>query len=289
MIIDATFLMVVSGVSLLGGLSGALGCFAFLKRQSLLADAISHAALPGIALMFLMTHTNNPVLLLFGGMIAGLCGTLLVELIIAQTTLKKDTALGFVLSVFFGFGLVLLTVIQKKSVAQQAILNKFLFGNAATLLIADLQLILIIALIVLFFITLFWKEFTALIFDPIFCKSIHWHTTFLHIFLTILLVTAIVVGLQTVGVILMSSMFIAPSAAARQWVNDFFAMVLLAGLLGSFSSIIGVIISCSYNNMPTGPMIVIVVSGAVLISVFFAPQRGIIWQFVRKKWKKVNS
>ncbi len=275
---DYTLVTVLSGTALLGLTAGVLGCFAFLRKQSLLADAISHAALPGIALTFLLTHSKNPSVLLCGGAIAGGIGTLLVTLITHKTTLKNDTALGFVLSVFFGLGLVLLTVVQKSAIAEQAVLNKFLFGNAATLLRDEVFVIGIVGGAILLCVTVLWKEFKVITFDPLFARTINYPVVILESVLTMLLVLAIVIGLQTVGVVLMSTLFVAPAAAARQWTSCLSKMVLLAGLFGAFSGVVGSVISSTVAHIPTGPMIVVVMRSMVVVSLLAAPHRGLLWQ-----------
>src|SRR5579863_8856565 len=167
--VDYTLLLVLQGAALLGITAGMLGSFALLRQQSLLGDAISHAALPGIVVMFLCTHSKNPWVLLTGGAVVGSFGTWIVNSVLAQTTLKKDAVLGILLSVFFGLGLVLMTIAQKYSIAEQAILNKFLFGNVATLLPVDIFVIKIIAIAIMSIMILFWKELTLYVFDPVFC------------------------------------------------------------------------------------------------------------------------
>jgi ABC-type Mn2+/Zn2+ transport system permease subunit len=138
---DYTLRTVAAGAATLGLMSGALGSFAVLRRQSLLGDAVAHAALPGIALAFLITGSRETWALTIGAAILGWVGALLVIAIRRTTRIKEDTALGLVLSVFFGFGLLLLTFIQKRPNSSQAGLDKFLFGQAATLLISDVWLI----------------------------------------------------------------------------------------------------------------------------------------------------
>src|SRR5579864_954279 len=167
MIGDYTALLVVQGAALLGMIAGMVGVFALLRQQSLLGDALSHAALPGIVIMFLITHSKNSWILLMGGAMAGIVGTGMVHYVLTRTTLKKDAVLGIVLSVFFGFGLVLMTVAQKYAVADQAILNKFLFGNVAILLPEDVMIIAAIAAFVVCVMLLFWKEFFLYTFDPV--------------------------------------------------------------------------------------------------------------------------
>jgi len=112
---DYTLRTVLLGSALVGIVAGILGCFAVLKKQSLLGDAISHAALPGVALAFLFTLSKHPLVLLIGALIAGWLGTFLVISITENTHIKKDAALGIVLSVFFGFGIFLLASYCKKS------------------------------------------------------------------------------------------------------------------------------------------------------------------------------
>jgi manganese/zinc/iron transport system permease protein len=267
-----TLIIVCIGTMLLGITAGALGVFALLRKQSLLGDTISHAALPGIALMFLATHSRNPLILILGGSIAGCIGTILMLVITRLTKLKQDTVLGIILSVFFGIGLVLMTVIQKYAIPHQSILNKFLFGSASTLIVEDVYAMALIAIFTLFFLALFWKEFTLLTFDPAYAHACGYPVVMLDIGLTILMVLAISLGLQTVGVVLMSAMLIAPAAAAYQWTTRLSSMVLLASLIGALSSFTGSLISSWYTHIPTGPMIVVLLSTFVLISFFCAPR-----------------
>ena len=124
---DYTVRTVSLGAAILGLVSGVLGSFAVLRRQSLLGDAISHAALPGIALAFLLTRSKAPLVLVLGAIASGWIGTLAVIEIVRNSRIKHDSALGLVLSVFFGLGLVLLTIIQRMPDATQAGLDKFLF------------------------------------------------------------------------------------------------------------------------------------------------------------------
>jgi manganese/zinc/iron transport system permease protein len=270
-----TLFLVLQGAILLGITSGALGAFALLRQQSLLGDAISHAALPGIVMMFLFTHTKNPWILLCGGAIAGIIGVMCMNYICAHTKLKKDAILGIILSVFFGLGLVLMTVAQKIPVASQAVLNKFLFGNIATILVQDVLLIAIISSLIACVLMLFWKECSMYIFDATFTRTIGFNVKIIETILTILLVLAIVIGLQTVGVVLMSTMLIAPAAAARQWTYKLGCMMLLAGFFGGFSAAVGVCISSAVDHVPTGPAIVVVASMIVFFSLICAPSRGV--------------
>ena len=280
---DYTLRTVALGAAALGLASGALGSFAVLRKQSLLGDAISHAALPGIALAFLLTGSKAPLVLVLGAAIAGWIGTLMVMRVVGTTRVKEDSALGIVLSVFFGFGLVLLTYVQKQPDASQAGLDRFLFGQAATLLQRDVLLIAGLGAAVLAVAALFWKEFKLLAFDPDFAASLGFPVRLLDVLLTSTLVVAIVIGLQTVGVVLMSAMVVAPAAAARQWTDRLGRMVLLAGGFGALAGVAGAVLSSMAERVPTGPTIVLCLTALVLVSLAFAPNRGLVWGWARER------
>jgi manganese/zinc/iron transport system permease protein len=279
---DYTLRTVALGAAALGATSGALGSYAVLRKQSLLGDAISHAALPGIALAFLLTGSKAPLVLVLGAAVAGWLGTLLVMRIVNATRVKEDSALGIVLSVFFGFGLVLLTYIQKRPDASQAGLDRFLFGQAATLLQRDVVMISILGALALAVAAAFWKEFKLLSFDPDYAASLGYPVRWLDVLLTSVLVLSIVIGLQTVGVVLMSAMVVAPAAAARQWTDRMGTMVVLAGILGALSGVSGAVISSLGQHVPTGPTIVLCMTAVVLVSLALAPNRGLVWESVRQ-------
>ncbi len=258
-----------------------LGSFAVLRKQSLLGDAISHAALPGIAIAFLITGTKETNVLLIGALISGLVGAFWIRGITKNTHLKSDTALGLILSLFFGFGMLLLTFIQKQPNANQSGLDKFLFGQAATLLARDVWFMAIVTGICLIILVLFWKEFKLLLFDADYTKTLGFNTKFIDILITSFIVLAIVLGLQTVGVVLMSAMLLAPAAAARQWTNSLSVMVILAAIFGAFAGVVGTGISASQDNLSTGPVIVLVATVFVIFSFIFSPSRGLLFRQIR--------
>lgn len=278
---DYTLRTITLGTAVLGAICGMLGSFAVLRKQSLLGDAISHAALPGIAIAFLIIETKNSSIFLLGALISGLIGTFWIRGIIKKTHLKSDTALGLILSLFFGFGMLLLTYIQKMPNANQAGLESYLFGQAATLLESDVWLMVVITGISLIIVLLFWKELKLLLFDADYTKTLGFNPKFLDILITSFIVIAIVLGLQTVGVVLMSAMLLAPAAAARQWTNSLGIMVTLAAIFGAFSGVIGTAISASNSNLSTGPVIVLVASVFVLVSFIFSPGRGLLFREIR--------
>ncbi|MCE9531934.1 MAG: metal ABC transporter permease [Planctomycetes bacterium] len=268
---NSTLVLVSLGTALLGFVSGALGSFAVLRRQSLLGDALSHAALPGIAIAFLF-FGKAPILFIVGAALAGWVATLVVSRIVRHSRVPFDSALGGSLAVFFGFGLVLMTYIRKNNInhASEVGLERYLYGQAATMLEADVRAIAIMGGISLLILMLFWKEMKLLSFDPEYGASLGYPMRLLDLLLTGLLVIAIVIGLQSVGVVLMSALIVAPAAAARQWSNRLGIMVLLAACFGAASGIMGTVLSDELSGpgriVPTGPTIVLCAIGFVILS-----------------------
>ncbi len=271
---DYTFQVVALGAALLGMTSGLIGSFAVLRRQSLLGDVVSHAALPGIAAVFLMTGTKDTVWLLIGALCSGLAATGFIIGVVRYSRVKFDTALALGMSVFFGLGLVLLTYVQKIPNANQAGLQRFIFGQAAVLLKSDILVIAVTGAVLLALTLLFWKEFKLLSFDPEFARSLGLPTRSLNVLLSAMTVAAIIAGLQTVGVILMSAMLVAPAVAARQWTNRLGVMVGLAALFGAVSGVAGTLASSALPKLPAGPAIVVAADVLVLISLALGRARS---------------
>lgn len=278
---DYTLRVVALGSGVLGAAAGALGSFAYLRRQSLVGDALSHAALPGIALVFLLTGTKAPLPIMLGAALAGWIATLAVRLVVRRSRVPYDSALGMALAVFFGFGLVLLTAIQKRPDAAQAGLESFLFGQAASLLREDVVVMSILGAGCLIVVGVLWKEFKLLSFDSEFGDSIGRPMRRLDGLFTLLLVVAVVIGLRTVGVVLMSAMVVAPAAAARQLTDRLAPMVVIAAAIGVISGVSGAVLSSVIPRLPTGPTIVLVLSSIVVLSLVFAPGRGLLWRWIR--------
>lgn len=274
---------VLIGATLLGALGGTLGSFALLRRQSLLGDALAHAALPGVCIAFLITGTKSPLPLFAGALAAGLLGSLLILATVRWSRIKEDSAIGIVLSVFFGVGIVLLTFIQKLPAGNQSGLDKYLFGQAATLVEDDLKVMAVLGTIVVALVLIFYKELKLLSFDPGFGSSLGLPMRRLEILLTLLLVVVVVVGLQTVGVVLIVATLITPAAAARQWTDRLGAMLLLSAGIGAASGAVGSLASASLSRLPTGPVIVLVSSSILIVSLLLAPRRGILWARLRER------
>jgi manganese/zinc/iron transport system permease protein len=280
---DYTLRVVALGAATLGVVAGALGTFAVLRRQALVGDAISHAALPGIALAYLVTGDKGSLALMIGAAITGFLAVLLVGAVVRTTRVKQDAALGIWLSVFFGVGLVLLTYLQRRPDASQAGLDRFLFGQAATLLQEDVMTMALAGALALAVMLVLWKELKLLAFDPEFGSTLGLRMRLVDVVLTGLLVVAIVIGLQTVGAVLMASMIVAPAAAARQWTDRLGLMTVLAAAFGALAGVLGAVASAEVSHLPTGPTIVVVVTVIVAISLLAAPRRGLVAQAVRAR------
>lgn len=286
LLFDYTLRTVALGAAVLGIVAGALGAFAMLRRQSLLGDAMSHAALPGVVLIFILTGQKSPAVLMLGAALACGAGVLLILAITRHTRLREDASMGIILSVFFGFGLMWLTWLQRSGTAGQAGLNSFLFGQAATLLMSDVIVMSLFGGVALLVLVLFWKEFKLLSFDRDFGAGLGFPMQRLDILLTMLLVVAIVIGLQAVGVVLMSAMVVAPAAAARQWTDRLETMVLLSALFGALAGVTGAVLSSLGPGLSTGPMIVLCISAIVIFSLALAPHRGLVWNALQRNRRR---
>jgi manganese/zinc/iron transport system permease protein len=269
-------LVPVCGVAIIGALSGLIGTFAFLKQQTMLGDTISHAALPGIICMFLLTHSSNPIVLVTGGLITGLFAVLLLSFLAWSTSLASDALLGIVLSVFFGIGLVLLTYVQKIALSEQSVLNKFLFGSAATLLYNDVHMLCCIAVLISMVLLMLWKEFVLIVFDPVYARSCGYSVILIQSLLYFMMVITIVSGLYAVGVVLMSSLLVAPAVTARYMTKSVHGMAIIAAACGAFACVSGVLMSAVIPHMPTGPVIVMISTVGALIALLMRNIQGAI-------------
>ena len=278
--------MVLLGTALLGLASGIAGTFAVLRKESLIGDGLSHAALPGVVIAFLLTGIKDIEVLIIGAALSSITAAWLITITVENSKIKFDGALATILSAFFGLGMVLLTYVQSLNNAGQAGLSKFIFGQAATILARDVYITSAAALIIIVLTALFWKELKLISFDVEYAKTLQIPVTFTLILYRSLLIMTIIIGIQSVGAILISSLLIAPAVGARQWTNKLGTMCILAGFFGMVSAIGGTIWSTSVQKLPTGPAIIVILSVIVLLSLIFAPNRGILWQHRKNKQSK---
>ena len=280
--------VVALGATAIGLLAGIVGCIAVLRRRSMVGDAMSHAALPGVCIAFLVSGGSKaPHVLLAGALVAGLLAAVLVVALERSGAVPVDAAIGVVLSTAFSTGIVLLTVIARRPDADQAGLERYLFGQAASLLEEDVAAILTMLGVSLAVLVLLRHANRATLFDRGFAASAGLPTTVVDVAGTCLLVVAAVTGLQVVGAILMVALLVAPAIAARQWTRSLRTMVPLAGVIGAFLGGFGAI-AASELGAPTGPVIVLLAALVALGSIVVAPGRGLVAQaFARRRIRGV--
>lgn len=274
--------VVLAGAGLLGANAGLVGSFAVLRRRALTSDALAHAALPGMCIAFLAVGVRSLPAMLLGAFLSGLIGIAIIAGLRRSTKVKEDAAIGIVLSVFFGAGVVLSRIIQNQSTeGSKAGLDSYILGKAAGMLAADVFAIAAISIASLLVVLLLYKEFKLILFDPDFARIEGWPTFALDLLLMGLLATTVVIGLPAVGVVLVAALVIVPPAAARFWTDRLSKMLAIAAAIGAGVGLVGAALSAAAESLPTGPMVVL--AGAVVFgfSFLFAPRRGAL-----ARWRK---
>ena len=283
---------VVIGTALLSVCTSLIGTFTILRKRALSGDVISHAILPGICLAFIFSGEKNIVYLMLGAFLSGWLSLVLVDKIVRYSKIKEDTALAIILSSFYGLGVVLLKIIDKlPNYPDKAGLNSYLFGSATQIVKNDLINFGVVALIIFVTLLIYYRYFKILSFDPTFARSTGLNVPYLEFLLTSLTVLAVIIGIQTVGVVLMAAMLITPGAIALFWTKKLHFTLLLATLLGIVSSWLGCFssyfltfkTSSGEEAIPTGPAIVMFLSMFGVLSFFFTPKKGIISKYIKKR------
>ncbi|MDJ1006892.1 MAG: metal ABC transporter permease [Paracoccaceae bacterium] len=273
--------LVTLGAAALGMAAGVTGTFLYLRKRALVSDAISHATLPGIAAAFMLAVALGgdgrglPVLLL-GSAVSAALGLLAVQWLASRTRLTEDAAIGAVLSVFFGFGVVLLTVIQTLSTGRQAGLEDFLLGATAGMLRSEALLIAVGGLVTLAIVVVLRRPMLMTAFDPSHASAMGVNLTRTDIAMMGLVMAVTVVGLKIVGLILIVALLIIPPVAARFWSDRADRVVLLAGVVGGVAGWVGAAFSATAADLPTGPMIVLAAFALFCLSFLLAPGRGLM-------------
>lgn len=288
---------------MLMGLSAALiGVIAYLRKESLLGEALSHASYPGVILGAIIaagmvdSYSDQiwiSVLSVLGAFIFALLGNYLIHYLEVRWRIRSDSALCFILSLFFGVGILIASYVQfsNSSIYKQSI--SYLYGQAATMNDKHIALYGVLSLLVAGMIILFYKEIKVLTFDRDYAHAIGLKVHLVDMIVLVFLSLSIVIGIRSVGVVLMSAMLIAPAAAARQYTHRLSYMLLLAGVFGVLSGFLGNFFSVELTSylsrlypserlsLPTGPMIVMVASFICVLSLLFAPERGLCVRLAR--------
>lgn len=281
--------VVTTGTALLGGAAGLVGVFALLRRRSLVADAMSHATLPGVAIAFLVATSlgleglSLPILLI-GAAVSGGLGVLAIHAIVRGSRLKEDAAIGIVLSVFFGIGVVVLSWIQANISSSSAGIDHFLEGRAASMLPRDTATMAILAVLVAVVVGVLRRELCLVCFDEPFARMTGWPTTTIDLTILALMVLVTVAGLQAVGIVLIVALLIVPPVTARFWSERVSTLLILSAILGMASGYVGTAISSAAPDLPTGAVIVLVATGFFLTSLLVAPKRGVLGHTLRR-WR----
>ena len=277
---DTNINNVLIGTTMLGFTCGIVSVLVVLSKKALIVDAISHAVLPGICIGFMFTGVKNPIYLSIGGMIAGAVAVYLVDWISRISRIKKDASIAISLSVLFSFGVILLNIIQHSGNSNQSGLTDFLFGKAATIIQSDLYLFGVVFTFVVLTITVFFQHLKISLFDAGFAKTIGLSERLTQGLISGLVIISTAVGIQTVGIILMSALLISPASAALFWTNNFKKVILISGLFATLSSVLGVFVSFLSSDMPTGPWIIVILSFFALFSAFLS-RKGVNTKKIR--------
>lgn len=285
--------LVTVGAILLGIAAGSAGTFLFLRKRALVSDAIAHATLPGIGVAFIIMiwlgGDGRSILgLLCGSAITALIGLFIIEWIPRRTRLPEDAAIGSVLGVFFGAGIVLLTVIQTMSSGRQAGLESFLLGSTAGMLFQDAIVIAIGGFFSILGIWIARRPLTIVSFDKDYAISVGYDVRQIDLLMMGLVLGVTVIGMKLVGLILIVAMLIIPAVTARFWSNRTDRVVMIAGFLGGLSGYIGAVLSASAPSLPTGPIIVLIAIVLFVLSLFLAPNSGVFSTFIERRKTKSN-
>ncbi|MBD8069589.1 metal ABC transporter permease [Bacillus sp. PS06] len=277
---------VLLSTMILGIAAGIMGCISYWRKQSLMSDALSHAALPGVVIAFLLTGQKNLFILIIGAAISALVGAFLIQWIQSSSRVTEDTAMGMILSVFFGLGIMLMTITNRTAAGNQSGLDGFIFGQAAAMVRADVNTMMFLAIFVILVVFLGFKEWKLFLFDPDFAKGMGLSLTWMNILYTTVLVTTIVIGIQAVGVILIAALLIIPSVSARYWTESFKTMLLISAIFGGGAGAVGTAISALGSGWPTGPFIVVVAASFFVVSLIFGKEKGVLLQYLRYRKQK---
>lgn len=293
--LDALFLqagynaaLVAIGAALLGFAAGSSGAFLFLRKRALVSDAVAHATLPGVGIAFILMVSlggdgRNLIGLLLGSAGTAWLGLLMIEWITRRTRLAEDAAIGAVLGVFFGVGVVLLTIIQTMSAGRQAGLEGFLLGSTAGMLFQDAIVIAVGGSLAVLATWLMRRPMTVVAFDSEYAAAMGYNIRRIDLVMMALVMAVTVVGLKLVGLILIVAMLIIPAVVARFWTERAHRVVWIAGVIGGVSGYLGAVLSASAPALPTGPIIVLVAAGLFVLSLLFAPVRGVLAAVIRHR------
>lgn len=258
---------------IVGVLCAVIGCYVVLRSMAFLGDALAHAILPGVAIAYLLGGS-----LLIGALVAAIVVALGIGLISRRGTIKEDTAIGILFAAALALGVALISSIRTYAVD----LSHILFGNVLGVSPDDLWVMLILGAGILAVIITLYRPFLVISFDPILARTLRLPAEGLRSLLLILLAVTIVVSMQTVGIGLVAAMLVTPGAAAYLLTHRLPVMMVIAAVIGGFSSLTGLYLSY-YLNIVSGAAIVLVATVIFLLVFLFSPERGVAIQWLKAR------
>lgn len=284
-----TYRIMTIGVTLIGGLAGAMGALIYLRKRTLMSDVIGHSATTGVMLSFMIGSAILGIdgrslwLLVIGSVAIGTFAAVLADRISHVTRVSVDAAMAIMLALFFGLGMVLLRIIERGSYRHRGGLKDYFFGNASTMTKADVYTIEVLCIVVAVVFLAFYRGLAAHVFDVVTAEVRGFRSRFYAPLLLAMVAVAVVVGVKSVGLILMVALAAIPPAAARQWTRHLHTMIILSAIIGAVSAVLGSLISVSIGKIPTGPVIVLVLTAVLFVSLFGAPRRSVIVRAIARR------
>ena len=240
-----------------------LGCFLVLRRLSLAGEALSHAAIPGIAVAYALAGLSVMSMTL-GGLIAGLSVALLSTVLARLTLLREDANMATLYLLALAGGIFLLSV---RGTAVN--LESFLFGNILGLRTGTLVLIGVTTTLTLLVMAVILRPLILLTVDPVFARSQSKRTWLVSAVFMVLVVLNLIAGFRALGTLMAVGLMIVPATSARYWVHALTPMIVLAFCFGAGSALLGLALSYWLPNVPSGPSIVLVCGGVFVVSLLF--------------------
>jgi manganese transport system permease protein len=265
------------GGALIGFTNGFLGAFIILRRMSLMADALSHSMLPGLAIG-LMVFGLSPGGLFFGGIIAAFFVALGAMLLARGSRIKEDTSLAILYTFAFSVGAVLLQFAPTK-----VDLNHYLFGNILGLANADLWIAYGVSLVVVPGLILVQRPLVLTLFDPAVARSQGVRVGFLQLILVVASVLTMISSAQAVGVILMLGLLVCPAATMYLITDNFPRMMWGGGVLGVIGATGGLLLSYKFDGLPSGAAIVVVLFVIFVGTFAVSPRYGLVARFRKRR------
>lgn len=283
-----SFRVMTAGAILVGFFAGTLGSLLYVRKQSLVSDVIGHSSIAGIVGAFviasLMGADGQSILVLtIGATISGLLAVATTNLIAEKSKVGVEAAMAISLAIYYGGGMVALRLLSFSHFSGRSGIAQYLFGNAATMRQIDVLIVAILGFTALLIVVIFWKEIALFAFDPVGAQAAGFSGNLLIAIVTLCTTVGIVIGVKSVGVVLMVAFAIIPAAAARQWTDHLPVLFLLAGAIGALSGGFGSYLAVSIGKVPTGPVIVVILSLVLAISLVFSPHRSLLAYRYRRR------